>query len=69
MDVLIDAVDRHEPISMRAEIVDTAAGLPIVEYLHASAVSWQQAPTVLGFSGGGHKQAAGFRAPLGWEGD
>jgi hypothetical protein len=53
MDVLIDAVDRHEPISMRAEIVDTAAGLPIVEYLHASALSWQRAPTVLGFSGGG----------------
>jgi pimeloyl-ACP methyl ester carboxylesterase len=53
MDVLIDAVDRHEPISMRAEIACTAGGLPIVEYLHASAVSWQLAPTVLGFSGGG----------------
>jgi alpha-beta hydrolase superfamily lysophospholipase len=53
MDVLIDAVDRFEPIPMHAEIADTAAGLPIVEYLHASVVAWQLAPTVLGFSGGG----------------
>jgi hypothetical protein len=53
MDVEVDAVDRSEPIPMHAEIADTAAGLPIVEYLHASVVSWQLAPTVLGFSGGG----------------
>jgi hypothetical protein len=53
MDVEIDAVDRSEPIQMHAEIAGTAAGLPIVEYLHASAVAWQLAPTVLGFSGGG----------------
>lgn len=53
MDVEIDAVDRSKPIPMHAEIAGTAAGLPIVEYLHASVVSWQLAPTVLGFSGGG----------------
>ena len=53
MDVAIDAVDRQEPILLHATIAGTAAGLPIVEYLHASAASWQLAPTVLGFSGGG----------------
>jgi alpha-beta hydrolase superfamily lysophospholipase len=53
MDVLIDAVDRPEPIPMSAEIVGAAAGLPIVEYLHANTASWSEAPTVLGFSGGG----------------
>ena len=53
MDVAIDAVDRPEPIPMHAEIADTAAGLPIVEYRHADVTSWQLAPTVLGFSGGG----------------
>jgi uncharacterized protein len=29
----------------------------------------KQAGASLGFSGGGHAQAAGFRAPLGWEGE
>jgi hypothetical protein len=53
MDVLIDAVDRPEPIPLCAEIVGAAAGLPIVEYRHADVTSWQLAPTVLGFSGGG----------------
>jgi hypothetical protein len=53
MDVAIDAVDRSEPILMHATIAGTAASLPIVEYIHARAVPWQLAPTVLGFSGGG----------------
>lgn len=53
MEVAVDAVDRPDPISMHAAIVGTVAGLPIVEYIHSSAKSWQQAPTVLGFSGGG----------------
>ncbi|CAN5752758.1 hypothetical protein BH09ACT8_BH09ACT8_57110 [soil metagenome] len=53
MDVVVDAVDRPESIPMCAGIVGTAAGLPIVEYLHASAASWDRVPTVLGFSGGG----------------
>ena len=53
MDVVVDAVDRPQPIVMRAAVVGSAAGLPIVEYLHADATSWQSAPTVLGFSGGG----------------
>jgi alpha-beta hydrolase superfamily lysophospholipase len=53
MDVAIDAVDRAEPIRMHAAIAETVAGLPIVEYLHASAVTWQRVPTVLAFSGGG----------------
>jgi nanoRNase/pAp phosphatase (c-di-AMP/oligoRNAs hydrolase) len=29
----------------------------------------RQVGVSLGFSGGGHKAAAGFRAPLGWEGE
>jgi pimeloyl-ACP methyl ester carboxylesterase len=62
MDVLIDAVDRPEPIPMCAEIVGQAAGLPIVEYRHPSALSWQAVPTVLGFSGGGMSGA--MMAPL-----
>ena len=53
MDVVIDAVDRPQSVAMRAAVVGSAAGLPIVEYLHTDAASWQSAPTVLGFSGGG----------------
>jgi len=53
MDVVIDAVDRDEPIRMQVSVAVTVAGLPIVEYLHASTVTWQRVPTVLGFSGGG----------------
>jgi hypothetical protein len=29
----------------------------------------KQVDAALGFSGGGHKAASGFRAPLGWEGE
>jgi alpha-beta hydrolase superfamily lysophospholipase len=53
MDVAVDAVDRAEPISMHVASVGAVAGLPVVEYIHSSAKSWQRAPTVLGFSGGG----------------
>jgi hypothetical protein len=53
MDVAIDAVDRTEPIHMRAAVAITIADLPIVEYLHASAADWQRVPTILAFSGGG----------------
>ncbi|MDT5339237.1 MAG: hypothetical protein QOD90_4742 [Mycobacterium sp.] len=53
MDVAIDAVDRAEPIRMHVARAATVAGLPIVEYLHASAASWQRVPTILAFSGGG----------------
>jgi hypothetical protein len=53
MDVEIDAVDRAEPIRMHVANAGTVAGLPIIEYLHASAVSWRRVPTVLAFSGGG----------------
>jgi hypothetical protein len=38
---------------MHVASAGTFAGLPIIEYLHASAVSWQRVPTVLAFSGGG----------------
>lgn len=62
MDVAIDTVDGAEPVAMRAEIVGTAAGLPIVEYLHASVACRDLAPTVLGFSGGGMSGA--MLAPL-----
>lgn len=62
MDVLIDAVDRPEPIPMCAEIVGQVAGLPIVEYRCPSTLPWQAAPTVLGFSGGGMSGA--MMAPL-----
>jgi alpha-beta hydrolase superfamily lysophospholipase len=38
---------------MYVSVAETVAGLPIVEYLHASAVTWQRVPTILAFSGGG----------------
>jgi alpha-beta hydrolase superfamily lysophospholipase len=53
MDVAIDAVDRAEPIRMHVASAGTVAGLPIIEYLHASAAPWQRVPTVVAFSGGG----------------
>jgi hypothetical protein len=53
VDVAIDAVDRAEPIRMHVARAGIVAGLPIIEYLHASAVSWQRVPTIVAFSGGG----------------
>jgi alpha-beta hydrolase superfamily lysophospholipase len=53
MEIAVDAIDRAEPIPMRASVVATVAGLPIVEYVHASVTGWQEAPTVVGFAGGG----------------
>lgn len=53
MEIAVEAVDRLEPISMRASVVATVAGLPVVEYVHSSVTTWQEAPTVVGFAGGG----------------
>jgi hypothetical protein len=54
MRVVIDAVDRRQPITMEARIINEGAeDLPIVEYRHSGVADEDALPTLLCFAGGG----------------